>query len=104
MVTEHATAAVLDLWITLHTCVWITSSSPGPLDRFLESRTSSCEPCLDCSGGHSEEICRFANAQAIDGAELKRSAQNGRQPRCRTSECFRNLSLAIPLFGSGPCV
>src|SRR5580704_10195222 len=69
------------------------------LNNLSESHTSSGEPCLHCSGWHSEELCRFANAQTIDITQSKGCAQSGREPQSRVSQCLRNLSLAIYLFG-----
>src|SRR5258708_21791396 len=43
-------------------------------DCFSKSHASSVKACLDRSGRHSEHICRFANAQAIDVAHLERCA------------------------------
>jgi hypothetical protein len=70
------------------------------LNNLSESPTSPGEPCLHCSGWHSEELRRFANAQTIDIAQSKGREQNGREPRSRMSQRFRNLSLAICLFGT----
>jgi hypothetical protein len=69
------------------------------LNNLFESHTSPGEPCLHCSGWHPEELRRFANAQTIDIAQSKGCAQSGREPQSRMSQCFRNLSLAIYLFG-----
>ena len=65
------------------------------LNDLSESPTSSGEPCLHCSSWHPEELRRFANAQTIDIAQSKGREQNGREPRSRMSQRFRNLSLAI---------
>ena len=72
----------------------------GLLNDLSESPTSSGEPCLHCSGRHPEELCRFANAQTIDIAQSKGRQKNGREPQSRISQRFRNLSLAIYLFGT----
>jgi hypothetical protein len=67
------------LWIALGERIWIRSRFRGALlNHFLESRTSSCESSLYCSRWHPEEICRFANAQAIDVAQLEGCAQSRR--------------------------
>jgi hypothetical protein len=102
----HNIYAVLDL------CGLLLATVPGSLhtfagallNHFLEPHTSSCEPCLYCSLWHSQEMCSFANAEALDGAQLKGSAQSGREPGGCISECFRNFSLAIYLFGIGSSV
>src|SRR5580700_9398410 len=61
------------------TTVALLTFSPDTLShRFSKSHASSGEPCLDRSSGHSEEICCFANAQAIDVAQLEGCAQSRR--------------------------
>ena len=69
------------------------------LNYLSESHASSGKPCLHCSAWYPEEVRRFANAQTIDIAQSKGCAQSGREPHGRMSQCFRNLSLAICLFG-----
>jgi len=49
------------LTIAVATAAPITLSPDVLAHHFSKSHASSSDPCLYRSGGHSEELCRFAN-------------------------------------------